>query len=146
MNKQIKIIRDLPLVEKELNSALAGVIAISLKKEGFIQFATNFVYLNKNIFFYIENEEVLRTIKLDTLSKFTILSEKNVTKEFLEKKEPLYHLFSVVVTGEIKEAEEKKTISTVAQSFIEKGFGKVYALKGGWREWFRSKYPYEEKS
>jgi len=80
---------------------------------------------NKNIFFYIENEEVLRTIKLDTLSKFTILSEKNVTKEFLEKKEPLYHLFSVVVTGEIKEAEEKKTISTVAQSFIEKYSGKL---------------------
>jgi 3-mercaptopyruvate sulfurtransferase SseA len=29
---------------------------------------------------------------------------------------------------------------------MEKGYDKVYALKGGWREWFRSKYPYEEKS
>jgi len=25
------------------------------------------------------------------------------------------------------------------------GFTKVYALKGGWHEWFRSKYPVDEK-
>jgi len=25
------------------------------------------------------------------------------------------------------------------------GFTDVYALKGGWRDWFRSKYPVEEK-
>jgi 3-mercaptopyruvate sulfurtransferase SseA len=34
----------------------------------------------------------------------------------------------------------------VAQKFISGGFDKVYALKGGWREWFRNKYPYENKS
>jgi len=26
-----------------------------------------------------------------------------------------------------------------------KGYKKVYALKGGWHEWFRAKYPVEEK-
>jgi len=25
------------------------------------------------------------------------------------------------------------------------GYTNVYALKGGWREWFRAKYPVEEK-
>jgi 3-mercaptopyruvate sulfurtransferase SseA len=25
------------------------------------------------------------------------------------------------------------------------GYTTVYALKGGWREWFRSDYPVEEK-
>jgi rhodanese-related sulfurtransferase len=25
------------------------------------------------------------------------------------------------------------------------GYTDVYALKGGWREWFRAKYPVEEK-
>ena len=125
MKKQIKIIRDLSLVEKELNSSLGGVVAITLKKEGFTQFATNFVYQNKNIFFYLESEELLRTMKLDSLTKFTILSEKNVTKELLEIQEPLYRLFSVVVTGIIREAEEKKTINSVTQSFIEKYSGKL---------------------
>ena len=131
MKKQIKIIRDLPLVERELNSALGGVVAITLKKEGFIQFATNFIYHNKNIFFYLENEEILRTLKSDSLAKFTILNEKNVTEELLNVKEPLYRLFSVVVTGIIREAEEKKTINSVSQSFIEKYSGKLLLEEKG---------------
>jgi shikimate kinase len=125
MNKELKVIRDLSLVEKELSSAQGGVVSVLLKKESFTQFATNFVYQNKNIFFYVDNEELLRTIKLDALVKFTILKDKNVSKELMEKKEPLYRLFSVVVTGVIREAEEQKTISNVAQSFIEKYSGKL---------------------
>ncbi len=125
MNKKLKVIRDLSLVEKELSSAQGGVISVLLKKESFTQFATNFVYQNKNIFFYVDNEELLRTIKLDSLAKFTILKDKNVTKELMEKKDPLYRLFSVVVTGVIREAEEQKTITNIAQSFIEKYSGKL---------------------
>ncbi|RPI73028.1 MAG: hypothetical protein EHM47_06940 [Ignavibacteriales bacterium] len=125
MNKKIKVIRDLSLVEKELSIAQGGIISVSLQKESFTQFATIFVYQNKNIFFYIDNEELLRTIKLDSPAKFTILSDKNVTKELIEKKNPLYRLFSIVVTGIVREAEEKKTIRDIAQSFIEKYSGKL---------------------
>jgi rhodanese-related sulfurtransferase len=28
---------------------------------------------------------------------------------------------------------------------MDNGYANVYALKGGWREWFRAKYPVEEK-
>jgi len=80
MNRKINTIRDLTLVEKELGSANAGVVSVSLKKDSFAQFATNFVYQNKNIFFYLDNEELLRTIKIDSLAKFTILKEKNVKR------------------------------------------------------------------
>ena len=125
MNKKIKVIRDLSLVEKELSSAQGGVISITLQKDSFAQFATIFVYQNKNIFFYLENEELLRTIKLDSPAKFTILNDKNVTKELIEKKEPLYRLFSIVVTGIVREVEEKKTIRDIDQSFIEKYSGKL---------------------
>ena len=125
MNKKVKVIRDLSLVEKELSSAQAGVVSITLQKEGFAQFATNFVYQNKNIFFYLDNEELLRTIKFDSLAKFTILRDRNTTKELIEKKDPLYRLFSIVVTGIIREAEEQKTIKSVSQSFIEKYSGKL---------------------
>jgi hypothetical protein len=125
MNRKINTIRDLVLVEKELGSANAGVVSISLKKESFAQFATNFVYQNKNVFFYLDNEELLRTIKLDALAKFTIMKEKNVTKEFVDKNDLLYRLFSIVVSGIVREAEEQKTINNVAQSFIEKYSGKL---------------------
>jgi rhodanese-related sulfurtransferase len=33
----------------------------------------------------------------------------------------------------------------VARKLQKSGYNKVYALKGGWKEWFRSKYPVEEK-
>jgi rhodanese-related sulfurtransferase len=33
----------------------------------------------------------------------------------------------------------------LAQKLIDKGFTDVYALKGGWQDWFRNKYPVEEK-
>ena len=125
MNKKIKVIRDLSLVEKELSSAQGGVISITLQKDSFAQFATIFVYQNKNIFFYLENEELLRTIKLDSPAKFTILNDKNVTKELIEKNDPLYRLFSIVVTGVVREVEEKKTIRDIDQSFIEKYSGKL---------------------
>ncbi len=125
MNRKTKVIRDLSLVEKELSSAQGGVVSVTLQKEGFAQFATIFVYQNKNVFFYIDNEELLRTIKLDSPAKFTILSDKNVSKDLVEKKDPLYRLFSIVVTGIIREAEEKKTIKDIAQSFIEKYSGKL---------------------
>jgi rhodanese-related sulfurtransferase len=33
----------------------------------------------------------------------------------------------------------------VAQKLMEMGYTKVYALKGGWREWFKGNYPIEKK-
>jgi len=125
MNKKVKVIRDLSLVEKELSIAQGGVVAVTLQKESFAQFATNFVYQNKNIFFYLDNEELLRTIKFDSIAKFTILKDKNVGKDLVDSKDPLYRLFSIVVTGIIRQAEEQKTIKSVAQSFIEKYSGKL---------------------
>ena len=125
MNRKTKTIRDLSLVERELSTTQAGVISISLLKDGFAQFATNFVYQDKNIFVYLNNDELLKNIKLDALAKFTILKDKNVTKELTEKQDPIYCLFSIVVTGLIREAEEKKTINEIDQSFIEKYSGKL---------------------
>jgi rhodanese-related sulfurtransferase len=34
----------------------------------------------------------------------------------------------------------------VAQQLISLGFKNVFALKGGWREWFQNRYPVEDKS
>jgi 3-mercaptopyruvate sulfurtransferase SseA len=33
----------------------------------------------------------------------------------------------------------------VARQFIDMGYPKVYALKGGWDEWVKAKYPVELK-
>jgi rhodanese-related sulfurtransferase len=33
----------------------------------------------------------------------------------------------------------------LAQKLEKAGFTDVHALKGGWREWFRAKFPVDEK-
>jgi rhodanese-related sulfurtransferase len=33
----------------------------------------------------------------------------------------------------------------MARQFISMGFGKVYALKGGWKEWVDADFPVEPK-
>ncbi len=33
----------------------------------------------------------------------------------------------------------------MARKLMELGYGKVYALKGGWREWQNAGYPVEKK-
>ncbi len=121
MQKKITTIRNLELIEKELNSANAGVISLSLQKTMFVQFATNFVYQDKNIFIFIDDEELLRSIKFDSLSRFTILKQKTAD----EKKESIYGLFSILVTGNLREVEEKKVINDITQTYNQKYSGKL---------------------
>jgi 3-mercaptopyruvate sulfurtransferase SseA len=33
----------------------------------------------------------------------------------------------------------------VAQELLKMGFSKVYALKGGWNEWYKAEYPVEKR-
>ena len=121
MQKKITTIRNLELVEKELNLATAGVISLSLQKTKFVQFATNFIYQDKNIFIFIDNEELLKSIKFDSLSRFTVLNQKTTD----EKEESIYRLFSILVTGNLREAEEKKVINDISQTYIQKYSGKL---------------------
>ena len=121
MQKKITTIRNLELVEKELNSATAGVISVSLQKTKFVQFATNFVYQDKNIFIFIDDEELLRSIKFDSLSRFTVLKQKSNE----DKEESIYKLSSIQVTGNLREAEEKKVINDITQTYIQKYSGKL---------------------
>ena len=40
---------------------------------------------------------------------------------------------------------DEATSARVAQKLIANGYKKVYALKGGWNEWYDAKYPVEPK-
>ncbi len=47
----------------------------------------------------------------------------------------------VIYSGSLNEG----TSISNAQILIEKGYTKVYVLKGGWEEWFKAGYPTEKK-
>ncbi len=124
MQKKITIIRNLEIIEKELNSAASGVAALTVKKDAFVQFATNFVYHDKNIFLFLNGTELLKSIRFDVLARFSIFKNISPEKEDI-KKDQIYRLFSITVTGELKEVEEKKVLNEVTQSYIQKYSGKL---------------------
>ena len=41
--------------------------------------------------------------------------------------------------------KNEATSARVAQKLIDNGFAKSYALKGGWNEWSKAKFPTEHK-
>ena len=57
MKKQIKQIRDIREIEKQLMQAQSGVLCIHLDSEKLLQFACNFVYLDKNIYTYLDSTD-----------------------------------------------------------------------------------------
>ncbi|HLG31689.1 MAG TPA: hypothetical protein VI362_01515 [Ignavibacteriaceae bacterium] len=126
MQRIVTTIRNMETVEKELSSTESGVLAISLIKENsFTQFATNFVYQDKNIYIFVDDKELLRTIKYDSLARFTLLKNKKINKSIEANQNALYHLFSITATGTLREVEEKKTLKDIIQSFGQKYSGKL---------------------
>ena len=124
MQIKVKTIRNLEVIEKELNSISSGVIVLPLE-EDFEQIGTNFVYHNKNIYVFIQNKELCKNLKLEAIAKFTAIKETASRKKNKKEKENIYSLFYISVSGIIKNVREKKLINNIKQSFIQKYSGKL---------------------
>ena len=124
MQTKVKTIRNLEVIEKELNSISSGVMVLPLE-EDFEQIATNFVYHNKNIYVFIQNKEFYKNLKLESIAKFTAIKETASGKKNKNDKECIYNLFYISVSGIIKNVLEKKLINNIKQSFIQKYSGKL---------------------
>ena len=124
MQIKVKTIRNLEVIEKELNSISSGTMALPLE-EDFEQIATNFVYSNKNVYVFIQNKELYKNLKLDSIAKFTVIKNTRLGKKNKNDKECIYSLFYISVSGIIKNVREKKLINNIKQSFIQKYSGKL---------------------
>jgi len=122
MQIKVKTIRNLEVIEKELNSISSGVMVLSLE-EDFEQIATNFVYHDKNIYVFIQNKELYKNLKLELIAKFTAIKETTRGKKNKNDKENIYNLFYISVSGIVKNVREKKLINNIKQSFIQKYSG-----------------------
>lgn len=130
MNKLITQIKDIDLIEKELNKSSSGVLACHAQEDKLIQMATNYLYKDKNVFiFFAEDDEVFDTIKFNSHSDFTIIkNESGQVSDYKKKKHeiiPKYYMFSITVKGIIKQVEEKKLIETCQSAYAEKYSGKT---------------------
>jgi hypothetical protein len=124
MQIKLKTIRNLEIIEKELDSISSGVMVIPLE-EDFEQVATNFVYYNKNIYMFIQNRELYKNLKLDSITKFTAIKDSSRGKKSKNDKEYIYRLFYISVSGIIKDVREKKLINSIKQNYIQKYSGKL---------------------
>jgi len=120
----VNTIRDIDIIEKELNSISSGVLALPLE-EDFQLIATNFVYKDKNIFFFVQNKELYKDIKFDAPAKFTAIREKTKDRKPAGESKELFKLFYISVNGIIKIVKEKKLKNSIKQSFIQKYSGKL---------------------
>ena len=124
MQIKVKTIRNLEVIEKELDSISSGVMVLPLEEE-FEQIATNFVYNDKNIYVFIQNIELYKNLKLESIAKFTAIKETKRGNKNKNHKDSIYNLFYISVSGIIKNVREKKLINNIKQSFIQKYSGKL---------------------
>jgi nitroimidazol reductase NimA-like FMN-containing flavoprotein (pyridoxamine 5'-phosphate oxidase superfamily) len=121
MPRKISYIRDLEIIEKELNNSSGGILAFSVDGEKVLQYTTPFLYLDKNIYFFLDKEdEIYEKVNFNSQASFTILRDRR----FRKTKEENYYMFSATVIGSIKIVDEKKTIDDIKSKYHSK-----YSLK-----------------
>ncbi|UCH64538.1 MAG: hypothetical protein JSW63_07845, partial [Ignavibacterium sp.] len=124
MQIKSKIIRDLAIIEKELNSIISGVIMLPLDDE-VKQVAANFIYHDKNVYIYIQEKELYDNLKFDTGTMFTAIKNPASVSKAKKSNESIYSLFYISVSGVIKKVTEKKLKNIIRQSFIQKYSGQL---------------------
>ena len=121
MHRKISYIRDLEIIEKELNHSSGGILAFNVDGEKVLQYTTPFLYLDKNIYFFLDKEdEIYEMMNFNSQASFTILRDH----QFRKSKEENYYMFSATVIGSIKIVDEKKTIDDIRNKYNTK-----YSLK-----------------
>lgn len=121
MKKVISYIRDLKQIEEELIGGFSGVIAFQLDNEKIHQIASNFIYVDKNIYVFLQiDEEIYQKIKFGTAGSFTVHGfDKKIKKHDLFA-ESTYRLKSVTINGIVREVDDKKLIDQIIENYRNK--------------------------
>ena len=115
MKKQTTQIRDIEEIEKHLIKATSGVLCIHLANEKLMQFACNFVYLDKNIYIYLDStDENYEHVKYGSAGVFSVSSSEKLTGKL---KEFTYILSYITINGEIKEVDDSKLKDQIAELY-----------------------------
>jgi hypothetical protein len=114
MKKQITQIRDITEIEKQLLQAQSGVLCIHLANEKLMQIACNFVYLDKNIYTYLDStDENYENVKYGSAGIFSVLNSEKINKV----KDITYRLSYITVNGEIKDIDDNKLREQITELY-----------------------------
>ena len=115
MKKTIKQIRDIKVIEKQLMQAPSGVLCIHLDNEKLMQIACNFIYLDKNIYTYLDStDENFEHVKYGSLGSFSISTSEKINTT---AKDFTYRLSYTTINGEIKDVDDNKLREQIAELY-----------------------------
>lgn len=115
MKKQTTQIRDINEIEKQIKESAIGVLSIHLANDKIMQFACNFVYLDKNIYTFFDNaDENFEHIKYGSAGSFTVFDSERISSK---NKEITYVLSYITVNGEIKDIDDPKLIDQITELY-----------------------------
>jgi nitroimidazol reductase NimA-like FMN-containing flavoprotein (pyridoxamine 5'-phosphate oxidase superfamily) len=123
MKKSVSQIRDMVHIEKELLENISGVIALNIKDE-IIQLATTFLYQDKNIYFFLDKNELFEDIEFETDVSFTIVKNERVKKAQKTDFNPSYNITSISVSGLIKKVDDTKLLALLKKNYLKKYFSR----------------------
>ncbi len=121
MQKIILQIRDIEVIEKELINNPIGVLALSLKDEKITQQAITFLYQDKNVYFFFnENDEEFEDINMESNVSFTIIKNDKIKKVYKSDFNTVYNILSITIMGLIKVVDDPKLTGSLVENYISK--------------------------
>ena len=115
MKKQITQIRDIKEIEKQIVHAPSGVLCIHLDNEKLMQLACNFIYLDKNIYTFLDNtDENYEHVKYGASGSFSVSSSNKLSEQ---NSEFTYRLSYITINGEIKDVDDNKLKDQVIELY-----------------------------
>lgn len=115
MKKQITQIRDIAEIEKQLIQAQSGVLCIHLANEKLMQIACNFIYLDKNIYTYLDStDENFEHVKYGSAGTFSVSSSEKINDK---SKEFTYRLSFITINGEIRDVDDIKLREQITELY-----------------------------
>ena len=115
MKKQITQIRDIEEIEKQLTQAQSGILCIHLANEKLMQIACNFIYLDKNIYTYLDStDENFEHVKYGSAGTFSVSSNEKINDK---SKEFTYRLSFITINGEIRDVDDSKLREQITELY-----------------------------
>ncbi len=121
MHKIINQIRDIKVIEEELNNNPAGILALIFDGDKVTQLTKTYLYMDKNIYiFFHKDDELFDDIQWDSIAMFTIFKLGKLKKTNNLDFEPTYNIFSITVRGAIKKIDDPKLIEEAKNNYVSK--------------------------
>jgi len=120
MRKIVTQVRDIEQIEKELVSNNSGVLALNIKSGKVVQFATTFLYQDKNIYFFLGEKDEFDRINFESSVSFTLIKSDKTRKSHNPDFTPTYNILSISVSGFLKKEDDEKLLPVLKKNYMKK--------------------------